>query len=73
MQSNQHFTVKTLGVLLGFRQEKLNKIDLRVPANTTEYESSVRMRTNNLKRIFDLHCRNLKAIELPHYLASMSA
>jgi hypothetical protein len=47
-------------------------MDLRVPANTAEYEAGVRVRTENIKAIFDLQDHNLKAIELPRYVASMS-
>jgi hypothetical protein len=47
-------------------------MDLRVPANTVRYEATLRVRNQNLKRIFDLQGHNLKAIELPRYVASMS-
>jgi len=47
-------------------------MDLRVPANTARYEATLRVRNQNLKATFELQYHNLKAIELPHHLASMS-
>jgi hypothetical protein len=42
-------------------------MDLRVPANTAEYEASLSRLNQNLKAIFELQYHNLKAIEVPRY------
>ena len=47
-------------------------MNLRVLANTARYEARLSRLNENLKTMFDLQAINLKAIELPHYVASMS-
>jgi len=47
-------------------------MDLRVPANTARYEARLSRLNQNLKAIFELQYHNLKAIELPRYVASMN-